>query len=114
LWAIEHWNEPWEPAGCAGWAADSTRYCQILEVLSREAHAVAPGIKIAAASSVMNTEDKLASDGSPERMKWVDLMTDHYVTPCASCGARVAANYGRESGETETWGYAPRSSCGNS
>ena len=104
LWAIDHWNEPWEPAGCAGWAADSVRYCQLLEVLYREAHAAAPGIKIAAASSVMNTEDKLTSDGSAERMKWLDLMTDHYVTPCSSYGARVAAKYGKLSGETETWG----------
>jgi hypothetical protein len=106
LWCIEHWNEPWEPFSTSGWQSDSVRYRQLLEVLSKSARGANPGIKIAAACSVMNTEDKLTSDGSPERMKWIDFITDHYVTPCNCYGPKVAAKYGLVSGETETWGAA--------
>lgn len=104
LWAIEHWNEPWEPDSISGWNGDSLRYRQILKCLHDGVKSVDKRIKVAAACSVMNTEDKLLSGVSRDHIRMVDLMTDHYVSVWAAYGARVAEQHGIVSGETETWG----------
>ena len=104
LWAIEHFNEPWEPIGISGWNSDSQRYRQLLTCLYDGAKSVDKRILIAGTSSVMNTEDKLLSGDSREHIKMLDLMTDHYVSIFASYGARVAEKHGIVTGETETWG----------
>ncbi len=104
LWAIEHFNEPWEPMGISGWNSDSQRYRQILKCIHDGAKSVDKRIKIAGTCSVMNTEDKLLSGDSREAMQMLDLMTDHYVSLFAAYGGRVAEKYGIVSGETETWG----------
>ncbi len=104
LWGIEHWNEPWEPVSISGWESDSNRYRQLLMILSRQAKAVSPEIKILGASSVMNTEDKLLSAGTGEWINQLDILTDHYVLPRNAYGPRVAEKWGKLSGETETWG----------
>ena len=104
LWALEHWNEPWEPNSISGWQSDSVRYRQLLSVISKRARADAPGLKLFAASSIMNTEDKLLSSGTTE---WIDLLdgfSDHYVAPTMCYGPMVAAKHGKVSIETETWG----------
>ena len=104
LWAIEHFNEPWEPVGISGWNSDSQRYRQLLKCLYDGVKSVDKGILVAATSSVMNTEDKLLSGDSREAMKMLDLMTDHYVSIFAAYGGRVAEKQGVITGETETWG----------
>lgn len=104
LWAIEHFNEPWEPVGISGWNSDSQRYRQILKCLHDGVKSVDKRIKVAGTSSVMNTEDKLLSGDSRDPMKRLDLMTDHYVSIFAAYGPRVAEQHGIVSGETETWG----------
>jgi len=104
LWALEHWNEPWEPNSISGWQSDSVRYRQLLSVISKRARADASGLKLFAASSIMNTEDKLLSVGTTE---WIDLLdgfSDHYVAPTMCYGPMVAAKHGKVSIETETWG----------
>ncbi len=104
LWAVEHWNEPWEPFGISGWGGDSKRYRQLLRTIHDGVKAVDPKIKIVAACSVMNTEDKFLSGPSRKHMKMIDIMSDHYVSLWASYGPRVAEKHGIVSGETETWG----------
>lgn len=104
LWAMEHFNEPWEPEGISGWNSDSQRYRQILKCLHDGVKSVDPRIKVVGTGSVMNTEDKLLSGDSREFIGMLDLLSDHYVSLCAAYGARVAEKYGIASGETETWG----------
>jgi hypothetical protein len=104
LWAMEHFNEPWEPVGISGWNSDSQRYRQLLKCLHDGAKSVDKRILIAGTSSVMNTEDKLLSGDSREHMQMLDLMSDHYVSLFAAYGPRVAEKHGIVSGETETWG----------
>ncbi len=104
LWAVEHWNEPWEPFGISGWGADSIRYRQLLEAIHDGVKAVDENIHVMAACSVMNTEDKLLTSESRKHINLVDIMTDHYVSLPSAYGARVAEKYGKITGETETWG----------
>jgi hypothetical protein len=103
LWGLENFNEPWEGGGISGWARDCLQYREIQKTIARAARSVDPKIKLLAASSIMNTEDKLFSDGSKEFESYVDIFTDHYVPPCMCYGPMVAAARGKESMETETW-----------
>lgn len=104
LWAMEHFNEPWEPEGISGWNSDSQRYRQLLKCLYDGAKSVDKRIKIVGTSSVMNTEDKLLSGDSREHMEMLDVLSDHYVSLCSAYGPRVAEKYGIISAETEGWG----------
>lgn len=103
LWGFENYNEPWEGGGISGWARDMLEYRKIQKMIAESARAVDPRIKICAASSIMNTEDKLFSDGSREFDKYLDVFTDHYVTPSMCYGPLVAKAHGKVSVETETW-----------
>jgi len=103
LWGLENYNEPWEGGGISGWARDCLEYREIQRTIARGARKVSPDIRILAASSIMNTEDKLYSDGSDEFDQYVDVFTDHYVVPANCYGPMVAAKRGKWSMETETW-----------
>ena len=103
LWGLENYNEPWEGGGISGWARDCLEYREIQKHIAHAARTVDPRIKLLAASSIMNTEDKLYSDGSNEFDQYVDIFTDHYVPPSMSYGPMVARAHGKESMETETW-----------
>lgn len=104
LWGIEHWNEPWEPYSISGWQSDSLRYRELFKIIADARDAVAPGVKLVAAGSVMNTEDKFLSDGDDSLVRRVDIFADHYVRPVNAYGGMLAAKYGKIAGETETWG----------
>ncbi len=104
LWAMEHFNEPWEPEGISGWNSDSQRYRQLLKCLYDGAKSVDQKIKIVGTGSVMNTEDKLLSGDAREHMGMLDIMADHYVSLFAAYGPRVAEKHGIISAETEGWG----------
>ncbi|HEY3324198.1 MAG TPA: hypothetical protein VGP72_27350 [Planctomycetota bacterium] len=103
LWGIDNYNEPWEGGGISGWARDCREYRKLQKVIATSAHKVSKDIRMLAASSIMNTEDKLYSDGSNEFDQYVDIFTDHYVVPAMCYGPLVAAAHGKESMETETW-----------
>ena len=103
LWGLENYNEPWEGGGISGWARDMLQYRAIQKIEAEAARKVSPDIKLLAASSIMNTEDKLYPDGSNEFDKYVDIFTDHYVVPSMCYGPMVAASHGKQSMETETW-----------
>jgi hypothetical protein len=103
LWGLENYNEPWEGGGISGWARDMLQYRAIQKLIATSARKVSSDIKILAASSVMNTEDKLFGDGSKEFDQYVDIFTDHYVVPPMCYGPLVAKAHGKESMETETW-----------
>ena len=103
LWGFENYNEPWEGGGISGWARDARQYRALQETIARAARAVSPDIKVLAASSIMNTEDKLYCDGSDTMDKYIDIFTDHYVVPTMSYGPMVARAHGKKSMETETW-----------
>jgi hypothetical protein len=104
LWAIEHWNEPWEGISISGWESDSNHYRRLMREIAANARAVDPRIKTAAACSIMNTEDKfLSGEDRRELIDLVDLFTDHYVPPRTSYGPMVAKHWGKESTDTETW-----------
>jgi hypothetical protein len=103
LWGLENYNEPWEGGGISGWARDCLQYRALQKLIAESARKVDPRIRICAASSIMNTEDKFHSDGSRELDKYVDVFTDHYVVPSMCYGPMVAAAHGKESVETETW-----------
>ena len=104
LWAIEHWNEPWEGISISGWESDSNHYRELMKRIAENARAVDPRIKTAAACSIMNTEDKfLVPENRDELVKLVDLFTDHYVPPRTSYGPMVAKYWGKQSTDTETW-----------
>jgi len=103
LWGLENYNEPWEGGGISGWARDAIQYREIQRMIGRAARRVSPEIKLLAASSIMNTEDKLYSDGTNEFNQYVDIFTDHYVVPPMCYGPLVAEAHGKESMETETW-----------
>ena len=60
-------------------------------------------MRILAASSIMNTEDKLYSDGSNAMEDYIDIFTDHYVPPVGCYGPMVAKRHGKGSMETQTW-----------
>jgi hypothetical protein len=103
LWGLEHYNEPWEGGGISGWASDTPRYRELMKLIADSARKVSPDIKLFAASSIMNTEDKFYSDGTNEFDKYVDIFTDHYVRPSLSYGPLVAKLHGKQSMETESW-----------
>lgn len=103
LWGFENYNEPWEGGGISGWARDAVQYRALQKVIATSAKKVDKGIKVLAASSIMNTEDKLYSDGTNAMDDSIDIFTDHYVTPAVCYGPMVAAAHGKESMETETW-----------
>ncbi len=103
LWGVENYNEPWEGGGISGWARDCIQYREIQRTIARAARSVSPDIRLLAASSIMNTEDKLYSDGSKEFDQYVDIFTDHYVVPAMCYGPMVAKAHGKQSMETETW-----------
>ncbi len=104
LWGFENYNEPWEGGGISGWARDLVQYRAIQKLIAESAWKVDRRIKICAASSIMNTEDKLFSEGAGGEMeKYVDVFTDHYVVPPMCYGPLVAAAHGKQSVETETW-----------
>lgn len=103
LWGIENYNEPWEGGGISGWAADCLYYRALQRTIGEAARKTSPHIRLLAASSIMNTEDKLYSDGSREFDRWLDIFTDHYVVPPMCYGPMVAAAHGKQSMETETW-----------
>ena len=103
LWGLENYNEPWEGGGISGWARDCLEYRKIQKLIANSARKVSPDIRILAASSIMNTEDKFYSDGSKEFDDYVDIFTDHYVVPAMCYGPMVARAHGKESMETECW-----------
>ncbi len=105
LWGIELFNEPWEPNGISGWGSDSLRYRDLMKTTYVSAKKANPGIYVLGTSSIMNTEDKLISegDGTP-MMQYVDILTDHYVQPKGAYGGRMAQKWKKLTGETETWG----------
>jgi len=103
LWGIDNYNEPWEGGGISGWARDCIQYRAIQKLIATCAWKVDRRIKMCAASSIMNTEDKLYSDGSKEFDQFVDVFTDHYVVPPMCYGPLVAKAHGKTSVETETW-----------
>ena len=103
LWGLENYNEPWEGGGISGWASDSPRYRELQKLIATSAKKVDPKVRILAASSIMNTEDKLYSDGSNEMDGYIDIFTDHYVPPVGCYGPMVAKAHGKGSMETETW-----------
>jgi len=103
LWGLENFNEPWEGGGISGWARDMIQYREIQRTIARGARAVSPDIRLLAASSIMNTEDKLYPDGTDEFDQYVDIFTDHYVVPSMCYGPMVAKSRGKGSMETETW-----------
>jgi hypothetical protein len=104
LWAIEHWNEPWEGISISGWESDSVHYRNLMKLIADNARKVDPRIKTAAACSIMNTEDKfLVGENREEMAKLVDLFTDHYVPARTSYGPMVAKFWGKESTDTESW-----------
>lgn len=104
LWAIEHWNEPWDGISISGWESDSNHYRALMRQIAVNARAVDRRIKTSAACSIMNTEDKfLSGENRDELIELVDLFTDHYVPPRTSYGPMVAKFWGKESTDTETW-----------
>jgi hypothetical protein len=103
LWGVENYNEPWEGGGISGWARDCLQYREIQKLISRAVKSVDARIKVLGTSSIMNTEDKLYSDGSNEMDSYVDVFTDHYVVPRGCYGPMVARARGKKSMETETW-----------
>ena len=105
LWAIECWNEPWEPLSTSGWESDGAHYREVFRRLADGAHAVDPKIQTVAAGSIMNTEDKfLTGDDREQWMNRIDAITDHYVMPPTNYSSMVARSYGKKVFETETWG----------
>jgi len=104
LWAIEHWNEPWEGISISGWESDSNHYRALMRQIAVNARKVDKRIKTSAACSIMNTEDKfLSGENRKELARLVDVFTDHYVPPRTSYGPMVAKYWGKESTDTETW-----------
>jgi len=103
LWGVENYNEPWEGGGISGWARDCLQYREIQKLISRAVKSVDPKIRVLGASSIMNTEDKLYSDGGNEMDPYIDVFTDHYVVPRGCYGPMIARVRGKKSMETETW-----------
>ena len=103
LWGVENYNEPWEGGGISGWARDCLQYREIQKLISRAVKSVDSRIKVLGASSIMNTEDKLYSDGGDEMDPYIDVFTDHYVVPRGCYGPMIARTRGKKSMETETW-----------
>ena len=96
LWGVENYNEPWEGGGISGWARDCLQYRELQKLISRAVKSVDPRIKVLGTSSIMNTEDKLYSDGGSEMDEYVDVFTDHYVVPRNCYGPMVARARGKD------------------
>ncbi len=105
LWGLENYNEPWEGGGISGWARDMLQYRAVQKLIATAARRVSPDIKILAASSIMNTEDKLYSDGSKEFDQYIDIFTDHYV-----CRRRATARWWPRPTARSRWRPKPGSS----
>ena len=103
LWGVENYNEPWEGGGISGWARDCLQYREIQKLITRAVKSVDPRIKVLGTSSIMNTEDKLYSEGGNEMDPFIDVFTDHYVVPRGCYGPMIARARGKKSMETETW-----------
>jgi len=104
LWAIEHWNEPWEGISISGWESDSNHYRALMKQIADNCRAVDPRIRTAAACSMTNTGDKfLVGENRAEMIKLVDVFTDHYVPPRTCYGPMVAKHWGKENTDTESW-----------
>ncbi len=108
LWGFENYNEPWEGGGISGYARDCISYRDWQRHLAQAAYSVSKDIRICAASSIMNTEDKFYSEGPDQNGKYefdryIDVFTDHYVTPHNAYGPMVAKAHGKFSIENETW-----------
>lgn len=108
LWGLENYNEPWEGAGISGYARDCRIFVDWQKAMATKTKEVSPDIKICGACSIMNTEDKYFSwgrrdDGTYEMDDYIDVFTDHYVTPSMAYGPMVAAMHGKFSIENETW-----------
>lgn len=103
IYALENYNEPWEGGGISGWARDCLQYRVIQKTIAQAAWKVDRKIPLAAASSIMNTEDKFYSAGDREMDQYIDIFTDHYVSPPMCYGPMVAKAHGKISMESETW-----------
>jgi hypothetical protein len=100
LWGLELWGEPWEATSTAGWHADSRHYRTLFDTLSK----AAGHVPTAAASAIMNTEDKFfTGDDRAEWAQRIGWLTDHYVHPASCYGPRVAAQWQRQSVDVESW-----------
>ena len=85
-------------AASAGWARDMLEYREDAEGDRRiRPSRRSPTSRCCAASSIMNTEDKLYPDGTNEFDKYIDVFTDHYVTPSMCYGPMVAKAHGKSS-----------------
>jgi hypothetical protein len=108
VWGLENYNEPWEGGGISGWARDALQYRQIQRTIAAAARRVSPDIKLLAASSIMNTEDKFYTEGpGPDGRyamdRFFDVFTDHYVVPAGCYGPMVAEAHGKSSIDDESW-----------
>ena len=95
-------NHGKEAASRAG-RRDCLQYREIQKLITRAVKSVDRRIKVLGASSIMNTEDKLYSDGSNNMDPYIDVFTDHYVVPRGCYGPMIARARGKKSMETETW-----------
>ena len=110
LFALEYWNEPWEPLSCAGWESDGELFRIFYKAMYDGAKKGDPNVQCVGACSIMNTEDKfLTGDDRAEWMNRIDAVTDHYVMPPTNYGSMVTKKYGKDLFETETWGAATES-----
>lgn len=108
VWGLENYNEPWEGGGISGWARDALQYRAIQRTIASAARRVSPQIRLLAASSIMNTEDKFYTEGPGPDGEYVmdqffDVFTDHYVMPAGCYGPMVAKAHGKFSIDDESW-----------
>ncbi len=106
LWAIECWNEPWEPLSTSGWESDSPHYRAVFKAMADGIHHADAGVSAVTAGSIMNLEDKfLTGEDRAEWMKRIDMISDHYVMPPNNYSSMVMRKWGNKPViETETWG----------
>ncbi len=106
LWAIECWNEPWEPLSTSGWESDSPHYRAVFKAMADGIHKANAGVSAVTAGSTMNLEDKfLTGDDRAEWMSRIDMISDHYVMPPNNYGSMLMRKWGNKPViETETWG----------
>jgi hypothetical protein len=105
LWAMECWNEPWEPMSTSGWQSDSIEYRKVFAAMADNVHKADAGVKTVTACSIMNVEDKFLTGA--DRADWlnrIDMFSDHYVMPPNNYASMVGRKYGKDIIETETWG----------
>lgn len=103
LWGLANYNEPWEGGSNSGWARDMLQYRALQVMMAQSAKRVDPRVQICAASSIMNTEDKLFSDGTHAMDADIDVFTDTLVPPAMCYGPMVARAHGKASIEQEPW-----------